>query len=205
MAFWNAPIEVQDHRRQACLAAIAAQEAMARLNRDLDSSVPEPPMIRIGINSGKMTVGLTGSEKKLQYTVIGDEVNLASRLEGANKFFGSRIIASEATYLSAQSSIEARELGLVQVVGKAAPVKVYEIIGRKEVLSEDWKTALPLYENALQKFHLRLYSEAAELFEQFLKIFPNDGPVAFYLAASRDYAAIPPDPSWDGVIKLTAK
>jgi class 3 adenylate cyclase/CHASE2 domain-containing sensor protein len=204
MAFWNAPMDLKDHRAKACLAAIECQEMMKELNKDLDSTLPETPAIRIGLNSGEVTVGLTGSEKKLQYTVIGDEVNLASRLEGANKFFGSHIMASEATYAGAKDVVEARELGQVRVVGKAVPIRVYELLAKKGKLSPEWQKALPLYNKGIENFSKGAYAEAMTAFEEVIKIFPNDGPSFFYLNTSRDYSVLPPD-NWDGVINLTAK
>jgi adenylate cyclase len=205
MAFWNAPIELKDHRSRACLAAIECQEAMNKLNVSLPPGMPETPAIRIGLNSGDATVGLTGSDKKLQYTVIGDEVNLASRLEGANKFFGSKIMASEATFGGAKDVVEARELGRVRVVGKDKPILVYELLAKKGQLSNEWKIALPRYEKGLALFSKRDYAEAALEFAEVVKVFPNDGPATLYLNAARDYAAIPPDENWDGVFNLTAK
>jgi adenylate cyclase len=204
MAFWNAPMDLKDHRAKACLAAIECQDMMKRLNKDLDPALAETPAIRIGINSGEVTVGLTGSEKKLQYTVIGDEVNLASRLEGANKFFGSHIMASEATYSGAKDFVEARELGRVRVVGKAVPIRVYELLAKKGGLSAEWQKALPLYNKGLELFVQGAYAEAAAAFEEVIKIFPNDGPSFFYRNTARDYSVLPPD-NWDGVINLTAK
>ncbi|MBI5210249.1 MAG: adenylate/guanylate cyclase domain-containing protein [Elusimicrobia bacterium] len=205
MAFWNAPLELKDHRAQACLAAVECQEKMKELNTDLDPTLPELPAIRIGLNSGEVTVGLTGSEKKLQYTVIGDEVNLASRLEGANKFFGSKIMASESTYAQAKDVVEARELGRVRVVGKSEPIRVFELIGRKGALSDEWKKALPLYEKGVAHFNKKEFAEAQAAFEAVLKVLPGDGPTKLYLNVSTDYAVIPPPEEWDGVFNLTAK
>ncbi len=205
MAFWNAPLDDPDHRAHACAAAVECQKKMAELNKDLDPSLPEVPAIRIGLNAGVMTVGLTGSEKKLAYTVIGDEVNLGSRLEGANKFFGSHIMASEAAYDRARTKVAGRELGRVRVVGKAIPIKVYELLVKTDELSAQWREALPLYEAGIEHFCKREFDQAAVCFEGVIKIFPKDGPAAFYLNVSRDYSAIPPGPDWDGVIKLTAK
>lgn len=205
MAFWNAPMPMPDHRLRGCLAAIACQKTLDKLNEKLEPGMPEIPAIRIGLNSGHVTVGLTGSEKKLQYTVIGDEVNLASRLEGANKFFGSRIMASEATYEGAKEHVEARELGRVRVVGKETPIRVYELLDKKGELSADWQRALPLYRKGLELFNARKYAEAVAPFQEFVAVFPKDGPGNLYLNASRDYAAIPPDELWEGVFNLTAK
>lgn len=205
MAFWNAPIELPDHRARACLAAIGCQEMMKELNKNLDPTLPEIPKVRIGLNSGFVTVGLTGSEKKLQYTVIGDEVNLASRLEGANKFFGSGIMASESTYAGAKDAVEARELGRVRVVGKVVPIRVYELLAKKGQLSEDWKKSLPHYEKGFAHFNKREYDQAAVCFQEVVKVFPKDGPANYYLSTSKDYLAIPPQADWDGVVNLTAK
>jgi adenylate cyclase len=206
MAFWNPPVfEVLDHRAQACLAAIECQTMIKKLNDGLEQQMPEMPAIRVGLNSGTVTVGMTGSEGKLQYTTLGDEVNLSSRLEGANKFFGSKIMASEACYGGAKEAVEARELGRVRVVGKETPIRVFELLAPKGQLSDEWKKALPFYEKGLVLFGKRDYSQAVIAFEEVIKIFPKDGPANLYLNASRDYSAIPPEEDWDGVFNLTAK
>ena len=206
MAFWNAPVlPAADHRALACLAAIDAQAMMAELNKNLDPNLPEVPAIRIGLNSGFVTVGMTGSQKKLQYTTLGDEVNLSSRLEGANKFFGSAIMVSESTYEGAKDAVEARELGRVRVVGKETPVRVFELLGKKGGLSPEWQKALEAYNRGLALFGKRKYDEAAVAFEEVVRLFPKDGPGNLYMNAARDYAAIPPEDSWDGVFNLTAK
>jgi adenylate cyclase len=205
MAFWNAPVENKNHRRDAVLAAMDCQAAIDQLNKTLDPGVPEIPAVRIGINSGTVTVGLTGSEKKLQYTVIGDEVNLASRLEGANKFFGSKTIISESTYEGAKEYVSARALGRVRVVGKASAIKIFEPIGEKGNLDAVWQKALPLYEKGIAAFDERRYGEALESFQKFAEILPQDGPGQLYLTRCQEYAVLPPDATWDGVFNLTAK
>lgn len=204
MAFWNAPVENKDHRADAILAALDCQRVIGELNKTV-KGLPEIPAARIGISSGVATVGLTGTQKKLQYTVIGDEVNLASRLEGANKFFGSKIMISEATYAGAKDRVVARFLGRARVVGKETPIAVYEPLGEKDKLGAEWTKGLPLYEKGVAAFEARRYAEALPAFEEFLKVFPKDGPASLYRNLSRDYAAIPPDAAWDGVFNLTAK
>ena len=204
MAFWNAPIPNGDHRADAILAALECQKIVLELNKKLDPSVPETPAVRIGINSGVVTVGLTGSEKKLQYTVIGDEVNLASRLEGANKFFGSLIIASEAAFNGAKDRVAGRLLGRVRVVGKETPIKIYEPIAEKSAVPPQWQKGLPLWEKGVAAFAEKRYGDAVPAFEQFMKLFPEDGPGELYLRQSREYAALPPE-DWDQVFNLTAK
>jgi adenylate cyclase len=205
MAFWNAPLDNKDHRADAILAALGCQEAIKELNRSLDPGLPEIPAVRIGINSGVVTVGLTGSSKKLQYTVIGDDVNLASRLEGANKFFGSKIMVSESTYEGSRDRITARYLGRARVIGKETPIKVYEPLAEKGKLSAEWSKALPVYEEGLAAFDARKYDAALAAFQRFSEMMPKDGPGQLYLRISQEYAVIPPDATWEGVFNLTAK
>jgi len=204
MAFWNAPVLDKDHRKDAVLTALACQRIIKELNKTLDPGVPEVPMVRIGINSGIATVALTGTQRKIQYTAIGDEVNLASRLEGANKFFGSKIMISASTYEGAKDACEARYLGRARVVGKATPVPVYEPLAEKGKLEPAWAKALPVWEKGIKTFYDKQYQEAHEIFTEFSKLMPEDGPGELYLNISRDYAALPPD-DWDQVFNLTAK
>ena len=204
MAFWNAPNEVKDHHSAAVLAALECQKVIEKLNKDLDPGLPEIPAIRIGVNSGDMNVGFTGTDRKLQYTVIGDEVNLASRLEGANKFFGSKIIISQQTYDGAKDVCEARYLGRARVVGKDTPIPVYEPLAKKGELNGKWGEAFPLWEKAVKAFYDKRYEEALPMFERFMQLLPDDGPGDVYLKMARDYAALPPD-DWDQVFNLTAK
>jgi adenylate cyclase len=204
VAFWNAPIENKDHARDAVLSALQCQVAIAELNKNLDPGIPEIPQIRIGINTGFMNVGFTGTERKLAYTVIGDQVNLASRLEGANKFFGSQIMISEPTYQAAKHAVSARYLGQARVVGKETPVPVYEPLAEKGKLSAAWVKAMPVWEKGIKAFYAKKYDEALSAFEEFSKLMPGDGPGELYLGQSRDYAALPPD-DWDQVFNLTAK
>jgi adenylate cyclase len=126
MAFWNAPVEQQNHAELACLAAL---EMMGRL-RELNTSWPEEKRLNIGIglNTGIMTVGNMGSQSRMNYTLMGDNVNLGARLEGTNKFYGTNIIISEFTYETVKNSFVCRELDMTKVKGKAKPVKLYELM-----------------------------------------------------------------------------
>jgi len=204
MAFWNAPLENKAHAADAVLSALHCQVKIAELNKNIDPGLPEIPAIRIGINTGFMNVGFTGTERKLAYTVIGDEVNLASRLEGANKFFGSSIIISEATWQGAKDAVEARYLGRARVVGKDTPIPVYEPLAEKGSLSPAWSKSLPVWEAAIKAFYDKKYDDALASFTEFLALMPKDGPGELYLNLARDYSALPPD-DWDQVFNLTAK
>ncbi len=204
MAFWNAPLENKSHALDAVRSALECQKAIAELNKNLDKGLPEIPQVRIGINTGFMAVGFTGTEKKLAYTVLGDEVNLASRLEGANKFFGSKIIVSGRTWDDAKSSIDGRYLGMARVVGKEQPVPVYEPLAEKGKLDSVWAKGLPVWEKGVKAFYDKKYDDALATFTEFAKLVPGDAPGELYLNLSRDYSALPPD-DWDQVFNLTAK
>lgn len=204
MAFWNAPLDLKEHRLSGCLSAIECIAALEKLNKEL-TDLPEKPAVRIGLNSGNMVVGNMGSNTRFSYTVIGDEVNLASRLEGANKFFGSRIMASESTYSGASDKLDARLLGRVRVVGKAIPIKVFELLGRKGKLAPETEKLLSDYSEGLELFYKRQFEKAGKAFKSVLESVPNDAPTQLYLRISQDYAVIPPPKEWDGVFNLTAK
>ncbi|MCX5789002.1 MAG: adenylate/guanylate cyclase domain-containing protein [Elusimicrobia bacterium] len=206
MAFWNAPLDQPDHRARACVAAVRCQQVMAELNRTHKFSfpLPETPAARIGLNSGPMNVGFTGSRQKLQYTVLGDEVNLGSRLEGANKFFGSSVMVSESCFEGGREAVEGRLLGQIRVVGKQVPIRVYELLAEKGKLSEEWRKALPAYEKGIELFLAERFSEARAAFGAALEAIPDDKPSRLYCDACDDYAAIPPHGEWR-VFNLTAK
>ena len=202
MAFWNAPLKQLDHARLACLAALDCQAEADKINVELKSLLPFPLRVRVGLATGEMTVGLTGSDLKLQYTVIGDEVNLASRLEGANKVFGSRILATEECFRLAGEGVVGRLLGRVRVVGKDTPVGCYEVLAKAGELPDRWLQALPPFQRAVLLFDAGKLDKARLDFETVLKLIPGDGPSLFYL---REISENPPDAGWDGVFRLAAK
>ena len=159
MAFWGAPLEQPDHALRACRAAIDAQSALAALRGKWKrAGLPELEM-RIGLNTGPMVVGNMGSMVKMDYTVLGDAVNLGARLEGANKLYGTRIMISEATLKAAGDSIEARELDLLAVKGKSLSTRVYELTGHKGRVARS-AGGPPTYEAALAAYRRRAWDEA---------------------------------------------
>jgi class 3 adenylate cyclase/CHASE2 domain-containing sensor protein len=202
MAFWNAPMEQPDHAHLACLAALDCQLEADKINAEMGALLPVPLHVRVGLATGEMTVGLMGSDVKMQYTVIGDEVNLASRLEGANKAFGSRILATEECFRQAGDDVVGRLLGRVRVVGKDTPIGCYDILSKKGELPERWQRALPLFQRAVLLFNSGMLEDARRGFQAVLEIIPEDGPSLFYL---RELAENPPAPGWDGVFRLAAK
>ena len=129
MAFWGAPLDQPDQAARACRAALRQQAALKELNRQFAGLNLPPLAMRIGLNTGDAIVGNLGSVKRFDYTVIGDTVNLASRLEGVNKFYGSYIMASETTMAACAGAVEFRELDLVAVKGKEQAIRVFEVLG----------------------------------------------------------------------------
>jgi adenylate cyclase len=203
MAFWNAPLDQEKHRTLTCLAAIDCMTELDKLNGEAAEG-EEQPAIRIGLNSGPAVVGNMGSNTRLSYTVMGDTVNLSSRLESANKFFGSKIMASEFTYDEAKDEVEARFLGRIRVVGKDLPVKVYELLAKKGELSEEMVKLVDEYNKGLDLFYKFDYKKAQTHFDKALNLDGSDGPSEYYNNLSQEYIENPPE-NWDGVITLLSK
>jgi len=132
MAFWGAPIPQEDHAVLAARASVEMMRVLGELNRKWVAEGKPELHIGIGLNTGDMVVGNMGSSSRMDYTLMGDNVNLGARLEGTNKVYGTNIIISEATYEYVKDHIVARELDLIRVKGKELPVKIYELIDMKE-------------------------------------------------------------------------
>jgi len=203
VAFWNAPLDQSDHKKLALLAAVDCQVEMARLNEALTQYTIKPAA-RVGVNSGPMVVGNMGSKTRLSYTVMGDAVNLSSRLEGANKFFHSKIMTSEATFGELKDVFDYRYLGSIRVVGKAIPVKVYEPFSRKGEAPPEVKAMLKHYEAGMKKFYKGDYAGSLPDFKAALAARPNDGPSQYYIETAEQYVKEPPK-GWDQSFNLTSK
>jgi adenylate cyclase len=205
MAMWGAPLDDPKHASKACLAALANVEKLAQLNKSFaERQLPELGM-RIGINSGPMVVGMMGSARKLNYTVIGDTVNLASRMEGANKQFGSKIMISESTYRLAKDDVDVRELDKIAVKGKNEPVVVYELLARKGALDAKKSELIKLFNEGMKAYNARDWAKAEEAFRKATALVPDDGPSAVYVERCRKYKEAPPPADWDGVFRLKTK
>jgi adenylate cyclase len=205
MGFWGAPISLEDHAARACRAALECQVRMAKINQSLSREGIPPLSMRIGLHSGDAVVGNMGSAQRFDYTIIGDSVNLASRLEGVNKQFGTKVIISEATFLQAREAIEARELDLIAVKGKEEPIRIYELLGEKGRLTEEQKRLKLLYEEGLQKYRAKDFAEARRLFAQVLETDSEDHPASLLLNRCDDLQKHAPAADWDGVFRLKQK
>ena len=205
MAFWGPPFtDAADHATLCCLAAL---EQMARMEA-FRAWLPEMfgvshglPVVnvRMGIASGEVTVGNIGSETSRGYTVIGDTVNLASRLEQANKFYGTRILVNEATRELAGEMLAFREIDSLRVAGKLEPVRVYELLGLAADLSEGDRQRLQAFEAGLARYRAQDWDAAEAAFRECLAIEPKDQPSQVMLERVAAFRQTPPEAGWDGV------
>jgi adenylate cyclase len=203
MAFWNDPIEQPDHAVRACRAAVGAQRRLRALAARMRERGLPAMRARIGINTGVATVGDMGARGQVNYTAIGDEVNLASRLEGANKEFGTEILVSEATWIGARGAVEGRELALLRVKGKSRPVRVFEIWAPDGEGAAGRREAARRFEAALSDFRARRFGEAAEVFARLAR--EGDAASEVYRALCERYRVEPPPPDWDGAYQMESK
>lgn len=204
MAEFGAPVYYEEHALNACLAALHMQSKLVELSKKLEKEKKPILKSRIGINTGNMVVGNMGSNKVFNYTVMGDEVNLASRLEGANKIFGTFIMISENTYNAVKDKLDTRPLDMLRVKGKEKPVNVFELLGQKTG-DGYFRDSLATYINGIRYYHDRRWDQALECFKYCLKLHPEDGPTKLYLRRIFEYSKNPPPPDWDGVFKMTSK
>lgn len=211
MAFWTAPFSAGDsHAAEACLAALAQQEAVVRLRGELPEilglrrNVPELA-IRIGIATGEVVVGTIGSPIAKSFTVIGDTVNVASRLEAVNKVYGTTILVAEETYRLAQGAIDAREVDFVTVAGKTEPVRIYELLAPAGQLAPPLAELRGVFAEALDAYRRRDWGAAERAFADCLRLRPEDGPARVFRERIALFKANPPPADWDGVWRLAEK
>ena len=209
MAFWNEPLPYPDHADRALRCAVRMQRKMNELNDRWRRSDPaaETLDVRIGINTGTVVVGNVGGKDRFDYSALGDAVNLAARLEPANKTYNTLVMASENTMHSATpSAYRYRELDLIAVKGKLRPVTVYEIVELTDApLPAAREQALGHYGSGLVAYKRRDWELAATYFEAALEADPKDGPSNVYLERCRANVTNPPPADWDFVVRRTVK
>jgi adenylate cyclase len=205
MAIWGAPLDQPDHVKRACLAALDMVEELHRLQKKWSAEGMPYLNIGIGVNAGPMVVGNMGSDRRFDYTVMGDSVNLGSRLEGLNKTYGTNIIASEMTFEKVREEFLGRELDLVRVKGKDRPVKIYELLSPVRTASPDQQALAGSFHDALAEYRKRNWAQARQAFQAVLTQFPQDGPAKLYLDRCRALSENPPAADWDGVYTMTTK
>ncbi len=199
MALFGAPLKTESHVLDACLCALDMIQKLDFVRHAWAKENVDHLNIGIGIHTGDMIVGNMGSERIFDYTVIGDSVNLGSRLEGTNKIYGTHIIISEDVYTQVQGQLQCREMDMIRVRGKQKPIRIYEVLGK--TISDDQKDLLEQFQKGLSLYRSMQWKGAMHVFEQF----PYDGPSKAFLTRCQIYAQTPPPSNWDGVFTITEK
>jgi adenylate cyclase len=204
MAIFGAPIPQEDHAVRACSTALHMMAALEELHAEWAERGLPPLHIGIGINTGMMMVGNMGSERRFDYTVLGDNVNLASRLEGLTKMYGVSVVVSEATWLATNGAFVGRELDVVRVKGKQLPVPIFQVMARAEE-KEALEGPLASYTEAMDLFKTARWDEAEVLFGKVLDAWPEDTPSTLYLTRCRELREQCPGADWCHVTTLDHK
>ena len=204
MAFWGSPFPQPDHAARACTCALEMIASLEKLNQKWVEQGGRPIAIGIGLNTGPVNVGNMGSDKRLAWTVMGDNVNLASRLEGMTKQYRSRIIISESTYDQVADQFVAREVDRIRVKGKKLPVVIYELLAPISK-ADAYAALLEKYNAALDVYRSQNWPEATGMFGELLAEYPDDGPTQVLLQRCIEFLEEAPEPNWDGVYVMKSK
>ncbi len=206
MAEFGVPVAYDNHAYMACKSAVEMQKKLVKLREKWNKEGRPELRVRIGINTGEVIVGNMGSRDVFDYTVMGDHVNLGSRLEGANKFYGTNIMISEFTHDYIKDDFYSRELDLIKVKGKDQPIKVFQLItSKKDKVSDNFLKMLDIYNKGLEHYKNQEWDQAIDCFEECVKIVPEDPPSVEYRSRCIEYKFSSPGPDWDGVTVMTEK
>jgi class 3 adenylate cyclase len=199
MAFWGAPRPLEDHAVLACRAALACQIKVNELNNQWhDHGIEYRFHTRIGINTGDVIVGNMGSDERMSYTVIGDNVNLTSRLEGINKIYGTSILITEATRKKIGAQFVTRLIDRVVMTGKTVPIEIYELVGETGSIAAEKIEQISRYEDAYHRYTARQFEQAIVILEALLTSDSNEKSSLLLLERCRSYLATPPEDNWNG-------
>ncbi len=199
IAFFGAPAEAENHALSACRAAIEMQHRLVELRRIWHSQGRPELNMRIGMCTGEAVVGNMGSRNRMDYTMIGDTVNTAARLEGLNKFYGTCSLVSETTRDMVSGDVFLREIDRISAVGKQRPVTVYEIIDQPDTVGETMRKTVEAYGKGLAAYRERAWDQAIGHFKTALALTPEDGPSRTLLDRCGEYRKNPPSPGWNRV------
>ena len=197
IAFWNAPLHQQDHALRAARTALRCQRKLAERRAEFEQRSGVVLSMRIGVNTGDVVVGNMGSRERFDYTVLGDAANLAARLEGANKYFGTATMIAESTWVHGGNALVGREIGRITVVGRRTPERVYEVLGMP---GESASVPVDEFERGIRLCESGQWQEAAIIFEQW----PHDALSCRYASRCRELCSSP-TAAWDGVWNLAEK
>lgn len=211
MAFWTTPFsEGENQARDACFACLEMRPAFAQIEKDISQitglrrNIPKFH-VRLALATGDTLIGTIGSATTKSFTVIGDTVNLASRLEGVNKVYGTDLIINEDCFRLAELEIEAREIDLLTVYGKTEPVRIYELLGKQGQIDPTLDELRHAFAPALQHYRDQNWVEAEKAFQKCLKIKSHDGPTLEFLSRLATFARTPPPKNWNGVWQTASK
>ncbi|MFQ5444064.1 MAG: CHASE2 domain-containing protein, partial [Nitrospinales bacterium] len=205
IAFFGAPVNYPDHAKRACLVSLEMQKKLREMRQNWKSQNRPQLNVRIGLNTGLMVIGNMGSTRRMDYTMMGDSVNLASRLEGVNKQYGTFTMLSEFTYIQAKEVIEARELDMIRVVGKSEPIKIYELLGKIGELDGTTQQLVSHFNEGRENYRKRQWDTAITCFQKALAIKSDDGPSSTFMKRCTLFKQSPPPDEWDGVFAMTEK
>jgi adenylate cyclase len=208
IAFFGAPVYQEDHAKLACRSALAIKKAERELNTLImaDHLSPSPLFTRIGINTGDMVVGNMGSENKMDYTIMGNAVNLAARLEGVNKqYHTGGILMSGFTKEKLGDEFIWRRLDRVRVVGISTPVRLYELLDLRSDREPETPDTISAWEEAIDLFERGSFEKAGAIFSFLVQKTPNDNTAKLYAGRCATYLQTPPPKDWEGVHNLTEK
>ncbi|MCB0284613.1 MAG: adenylate/guanylate cyclase domain-containing protein [Calditrichaeota bacterium] len=206
MAEFGMPVAFDDHPQAACRAALQMQTRLEEMRKKWKAEGRPELEARVGINTGEVIVGNMGSESVFDYTVMGDHVNLGSRLEGANKVYGTKIMISEFTYAFVKNDFYTRPLDLIRVKGKNKPIEVFELIAERNTqLESKYLEMLSAYHKGIEAYRTRNWKEAIDSFEFCLNLYPEDYPSKLYRKRSIEFKFNDPGENWDGVFTMTTK
>jgi len=206
MAVFGAPIHYADNAVKACYAVLGMHKATQELYKKWDAEGKKHIHVSVGLNSGPMIAGNMGSQSRFNYTIMGDSVNLAARLLGANKQYNTRLMISQYTYEKAKDAVIARSIDRIRVKGRDEPVEVFELMGRKdEGLPENMVRCKEHFEAGSKLYLSQKWDEAIAEFRKSLEANPADGPSKIYITRCEEFKVNPPGDAWDGVYTMTTK
>jgi adenylate cyclase len=205
VAFWGAPVMLEDHHQKAVAAAIQMKKKLRQFNQENRGGHFPPFHIGIGIHTGEVILGNIGSTKKLDYTVIGDSVNLTSRLEGLTKTYQCEVIVSHDTYVHVKDHICCHILDNVMVKGKKKPIVIYEVIDEIPLVEEQDRKIIELTEKAFESYCRREFASSISLYKNILEQKPQDHLSTMFMERCRQYIQHPPPEDWDGAYVMTTK
>ena len=205
MAFWGAPISMENHASLACSAALQCQRQLDEISKMFSEDGVQPFNTRIGINTGETIVGNMGYKERFNYTALGDNVNIASRLENLNKYYGTKILISESTHDRVQNIFTTRQIDLVAVKGKQKGIRIYELITEKLKATEEELQLVALYEKGIQSYTQKDWNGAKKYFEEAMQIKPDDSASKLMFSRCEKFEKDPPPENWKGVVYMRSK